>query len=338
MSALTAINPTYMDLANLMDPDGSIPKIVEILRQKNQILEDMTWQEGNLLDGHQTTVRTDIPTPTWTKFYGFVSPTKSGTAQIVDRTARMTSFTEIDADLAKLNNNSAAWRMSEELAQVQGLNNELASKLFFGNAGVTPEHFTGIAPRFNSLTDENADNLISGGGANGQTDCGSIYLICWSPNTIHGIVPKGMKAGLQIQDLGEETKESGNGLLRVLRSKYTWNVGLCLRDWRYIVRIHSIDKSTLTNVFTSGTFSGSANLPDLMYQAMRLLPDMNEGRCAFYMSRDMATWVARQRAAMGLVGTFTPNTAVPGSGWTDTFDGVPIRRVDVLSADEDSLN
>lgn len=338
MAALNSFNPTYLDLAKLMDPDGDIPDVVEILKQKNSILDDMTWQEGNLIDGHQTTVRTDIPVPTWTKFYGFVTPTKSGTAQIVDRTARMTSFTEIDADLAKLNNNSAAWRMSEEMAQVQGLNNELASKLFFGNSNVTPEHFTGLTPRYNSTTAENADNLISGGGASGQTDCQSIWLVCWSPNTIHGIVPKGMKAGLQIQDLGEETKESGNGLLRVLRTKYNWNVGLSLRDWRYVVRIHSIDKSTLTNVFASGDFASSANLPDLMYQAMRLLPDMNEGRCAFYCSRDIASWIARQRAAMGLVSTRTGSTGTADRMWTDEFDGIPIHRVDVLAADEDSLN
>ncbi len=337
MAALTSTNPTYLDLAKILDPDGSVSDVVELLKEENEVLDDMSFVEGNLIDGHQTTVRTGLPVPTWTKIYGFTQPTKSTTAQIIDRTGRMEMYSEIDKRLAMLNNNSAAWRLSEERAFIQGLSNELASTLFFGNEGTEPEAFTGLAPRYNSLSAENADNIIVGGGSG--SDNASIWLVVWGPNTIHGIVPKGSKAGLQVEDLGEETKEdSSNGLMRVLRTHYMWDVGLSLRDWRYVVRIPNIDKSALTNVFTSGTFSGSANLPDLMYQAMRLVPSLSSGRPVFYMARDTASWVARQRAAMGLVSTRTPNTAVAERPWSEDFDGIPMRRVDALSADEATVS
>jgi hypothetical protein len=337
MAALTSINPTYMDLAKLLDPSGKVPMVVELLQETNEVLDDASFVEGNLLDGHQTTVRTGLPTPTWTKIYGFTQPTKSTTAQIIDRTGRMEMYSEIDVRLANLNGNKAAWRLSEERSFVQGLSNELAQTLFYGNEGTEPEAFTGLAPRYNDLAAENADNIINAGGSG--ADNASIWLVVWGPNTIHGIVPKGSTAGLKMEDLGEETKEDGsNGLMRVLRTHYMWDVGLSLRDWRYVVRIANIDKSLLTNVYTSGAFSSGANLPDLMYQAMRLVPSLGAGRPAFYMGRDTASWVARQRAAMGIVSTKTPNTGTAERGWSEDFDGIPMKRCDALSADEATVS
>ncbi len=86
MATLASINPTLMDLAKRSDPDGRIATIVEILNETNEVLDDMTWIEGNLLTGHRTTVRSGIPAPTWRRLYGGVQPTKSTTVQITDNT------------------------------------------------------------------------------------------------------------------------------------------------------------------------------------------------------------------------------------------------------------
>ena len=51
----------------------------------------------------------------------------------------------------------------------------------------------------NTSTSEVAKNVISAGGAG---SCTSVWLVVWGPNTIHGIFPKGSKAGLSHDDLG----------------------------------------------------------------------------------------------------------------------------------------
>lgn len=339
MAVLSANNPTLLDLATRQDPDGKIAAVVELLNETNEILADMSWVEGNLPTGHKTTVRTGLPTPTWRKMYGGVQPTKSRTAQVVDNCGMLEMYAEIDKALVDLNGNKAAFRLSEERAFIEGLNQEVADTLFYGNEGTEPEAFTGLAPRYNSLSAESADNIIKD--SNGTPDT-SMWLVCWGPNTIHGIIPKGSTAGLQVRDLNEVTIEdasggSNTGRMQAYRTHYRWDVGLTVRDWRYAVRIQ-FDIGSLTNVFASGAFSSSANLPDLMFQAMRRLPSMSQGRCAFYMSRDVASWVARQKAAMGLSSYATEETVAGTTRWTEMFNGIPIRRVDALATTETAIS
>lgn len=340
MATLAATNPTLLDLAKRTDPDGKIAAVVEILNETNEVLDDMSWMEGNLPTGHRTTIRTGIPAPTWRKLYGGVQPTKSTTVQVTDNTGMLEAYAEIDKALADLNGNTAAFRLSEERPHIEGMNQEVANTIFYGNETTTPESFTGLAPRFNDLSAENADNILNAGGTG--SDNASIWFVVWGKNTCHGIVPKGSSAGLKVRDLGEVTLEdasdgSNTGRMQAYRTHYRWDVGLTVRDWRYIVRICNIDKSDLVNVFTNGTFTGGANLPDLMFQAMRLVPNMSAGRPVFYMSRDIATWVSRQTAAMGNANFVTSGNVTGDMRWTERFHGIPMRRVDALAADESQV-
>lgn len=337
MATLSSLNPTMLDLARATDPDGKIAMVAEVLSEDNEILDEMSWIEGNLPTGNRTTIRTGLPTPTFRKMYEGVKQQKSSTVQITDNTGMLEAYAEIDKALADLNGNSAAFRFQEDRAFLQGMNQKVASTLFYGNEGTEPEAFTGFSPRFNSLSAENADNIIVGGGSG--TDNQSIWLVVWGPQTCHGIVPKGSKAGLQVTDKGQVTVEdasdgSNTGRYEAYRTHYRWDVGLTLRDWRYVVRIPNIDKSALSATFTSGAFASGANLPDLMFQGMRLIPNLNAGRASFYMSRDTASWVARQKAAMGLSSYAESETVAGDKRWTERFNGIPMRRVDALSADE----
>lgn len=335
MATLASTHPTLLDLATRKDPDGSIAAVAEVLNETNEILDDMVWREGNLTTGHKTTVRTGLPQPTWRKMYGGVQPTKSTTAQITDTTGMLEAYAEVDKALADLEGNTDEFRLSEDRPHIEGMGQEIADTLFYGNEDTEPEAFTGLAPRFNDLSAANADNIIDAGGTG--SDNASIWLVVWSVDTCFGIVPKGSDAGLQMQDLGEVTIENidgANGRMQAYRSHYRWDAGLVLKDWRFVVRIANIDKSLLTRVYTSGDFSSGANLPDLMFQAMRLPPMLGKGRPAFYMSRDIATWVSRQTMAIGQNGLITSDNVSGEQRFTERFHGIPMRRVDVLAADE----
>jgi len=330
MTALSVTNPTLLDLAKATDPDGRIAAIVEILNETNEVLADMSWMEGNLPTGHRTTIRSGIPAPTWRRMYQGVQPNKSTTVQVTDNTGMLEAYAEVDKALADLNGNTAAFRLLEDRAHIEGMNQEIASTLFYGNEGTEPEAFTGLAPRFNDTTAANGDNIVLGGSASGQTDNASIWLVVWGPQTCHGIVPKGSSAGLQMKDMGEVTIEDVDGLggrMQAYRTHYRWDAGLTVRDWRYIVRIPNIDKSLLTADATAG-----ADLPDLMFQAMELVPNMSGGRPVFYMSRNTRTFLRRQLSNKVSGSTLTIDQV--GGVPVMSFQGVPIRRVDALSADE----
>lgn len=206
MTTLAVTNPTLLDVAKSLDPDGSIAPVVEILNQVNDCFLDMTYLESNLPTGHLTTVRTGIPAPTWRKLYGGVQPAKSTRVQVTDSTGMLEAYAEVDCKLADLNGNSAAWRLSEDAAFLEGIAQEHAQTLFYGNETTEPEAFTGLAPRFNSLSAQNGDNIIDAFSGSGG-DLTSIWLVVWGPNAVHGIYPKGSKAGIAKEDKGQVTVE-----------------------------------------------------------------------------------------------------------------------------------
>lgn len=332
MAVLGTNNPTLLDLAKASDPDGKITTIVEILNETNEILLDMTWLEGNLPTGHRTTMRSGIPTPTWRKLYEGVQPTKGTTVQVTDNTGMLEAYAEIDKALADLNNNTSAFRLAEDRAHIEGMNQEIAETLFLGDEKTEPEAFTGFAARYNDTTAEDGDNIILGAGAG--ADNASIWLVVWSPITVHGIVPKGSVAGLQMEDKGQVTLESavtGTGRMEAYRTHYRWDAGLSVRDWRYVVRIANIDLLALLPDAATGD-----DLPDLMFQALELIPNINMGRASFYMNRTVRTFLRRQLS--NAVSSSTLEIEEVGGVKVMTFQGVPLRRCDALAADETAIS
>jgi hypothetical protein len=323
MATLAITNPTLADITARMGPDGRIdPNIVEMLSETNEALDDMTLLEANGFTEHKTTVRSGLPTGTWRKLNYGVQPEKSRTVQVKDSMGMLETYAEVDKALAELNGNSAAWRLSEDRAFVEGMNQTMAQTLFYGDSSLDPEKFMGLAPRFNSLSAENGQNIIDAGGTG--SDNASIWLVVWSQNTCHALYPKGSAAGLQNRDLGEHTLLDANGgRYQGYRTHYKWDLGLTLRDWRYVVRIANIDVSDLTKTGSTG-----ADLIDLMTQAIELIPNTGMGRPAFYMPRKLRSILRRQIANKVAASTLTMDT-VAGKKVV-TFDGIPCRRVDSL--------
>lgn len=332
MSTLATTHPTLLDLTRRLDPNGKIDTIVEMLSQTNEILDDMVWVEGNLPTGHRTTVRSGLPAPTWRKLYGGVQPTKSRTVQVTDACGMLEAYAEVDKALADLNGNTAAFRLSEERAHIEGINQEFASTLFYGNEGTEPEAFTGFAPRFNDQSAENGANILTSAATPDSTDNASIWLIVWGPNTVHGIYPKGSIAGLHMEDKGQVTIENvdgAGGRMEAYRSHYRWDCGLSVRDWRYVVRMN-FDLEDVIAAATSGPI-----LTELMGKAIRRIPSLGMGRPAFYANRDVLDAIdlqANNKSNMAF------NNIEDAQGKLITkFRGIPIRRCDALTSTESGI-
>lgn len=332
MATLAVTHPTLLDVMTRTDPDGKIAPVVEMLAQTNEIIEDMVFLESNELTGHTSVIRTGLPVPTWRKLYGGVQPGKSTTAKVKDSLGMLEAYAEVDKALADLNGNAAAWRLSEDRAYIEGMNIEFAQTLFAGNEATEPEAFTGFNARFNDQSAANGENILTSAATPDSTDNSSIYLVVWGPNTVHGIYPKGSKAGLQVTDKGQVTIENvdgSGGRMEAYRTHYRWDAGLVVRDWRYVVRIQ-VDQEDLVKNAASGP-----DLIDLMTQALEIVPSLSMGRPAFYMNRTLRSFLRRQIANKVAASTLTADM-VAGKRVL-AFDGVPVRRCDQLTATETGI-
>lgn len=327
MPLLSSTNPTLADVAKRTDPDGTIGEIVELLEETNEILSDMSWVEGNLPTGHRTTVRSGLPQGTWRKLNYGVQPEKSATVQIQDTCGMLEAYAEVDKALADLNGNTAAWRLSEDQAFIEGMNQNMATTLFYGDVSAAPERFTGLAPRYNSLSAENARNIIDCQGTG--SDNTSVWMVVWAPNTVHGIFPKGSRAGLQQRDLGEDTLFDANGgRYQGYRTHYKWDCGMTLRDWRYVVRLANIDVSDV--VAGSGTQANQALINQLI-AAKHRIPNLRRGRAVIYANREVREALDKMALAKS---TNALSIREAATQFETSFLGVPIRTVDALLNNE----
>lgn len=348
MATLGAGAITLTDVAKTWDPNGQPARIVELLAQTNEILQDMLWVEGNLPTGTRTTVRTGLASANWRLFNQGVAVSKGTTAQMEETCGMLESWSEVDCDLAKLNGNVGAFRMQEAQAHIEAMNQEFAGTLFYGNAGTAPEEFNGLATRYSAL----GQNCISGGSVSGS-DGMSIWLIGWGPLTVHGIYPKASTAGLEHYDHGEQTIETvagvGGSRLRVYQDQWKWKCGLAVRDWRYAVRGANIDSSALV------AESSATNLIKLMIKMWHRLPTVHGGmtmdngfvgvKPVWYMNRTTAQMLDIQRwNTMSGQGTGSQNLGgsiqyadIDGK-WVPTFRGAPIRICDQLLETEGAVS
>ena len=341
----TGYFPSLIDAVRGMDPKGGIDKVVELLNQSNEILKDMPFQEGNLPTGHLTTVRTGLPSVIWRKMYQGVPAGKSQKVQVTDAIGMLNARAEVDKRLADLNGNTKAFRLSEALAFLEAMNQEMATTLFYGDTDQTPERFTGLTPRYSVLSTNatpaaNSVNVIDGGGT--AADNTSVWLISWGPNTCTGIFPKGSAAGLKHQDLGEMDCFDANGdRYRGYGDIFEWDCGLSLRDWRYCVRICNLDTSKLV------TESGAADLIKLMIKAIHRLPNIGVvggppndmpmyGRPVFYVNRTVYEMLDIQSLNKT---QYTLKSGPDVYGNPVTFcRGIPIRCVDALLNTESAVS
>jgi hypothetical protein len=322
---------TLADWATRADPGGRIPLIVELLAQKNEMLPDMHWQEGNLATGHRVIQRTGLPTVMARSFNQGIPPSKSTTMGVDEATAELAGFLEVDKSVAELNGQEQAFRMTEADAFIESMNQGFSNLAIYGDPTAAPAVFRGLFPRYNKISGGPfAQNIISGGGSASVNT--SIWLVCWGPNSVYGIFPKGSQAGLQHHDLGLQVVENvagaGGARMMAYREYWEWRCGLAVADWRFVVRICNIDTTITSNNI-------AADLIGLLSRSIDRLPSLTAGNCAFYMNRTMFSILKIQALAKS-------NAALSiEEGLTQVeykFLGVPLRKVDQILNTESTVS
>jgi hypothetical protein len=339
MATLGTTVLTYADWAKRVEDDYKIGTIIEMLSQTNEILLDMLVLEGNLPTGHKTTVRTGLPTATWRILNYGVPNGKSTTAPIIDTCGNLEAYALVDKDIADLNGNSAEFRASEVVAFLEGMNQQVAQTLIYGNQAVNPERFTGFAPRYPTVTAATAAtaaNVVDMGGT-GSTNT-SVWIVTWGSNTTHGIFPKAKMTGLQHRDMGEWPVQDASGnTFQAYRDHFKWEIGLTVRDWRYNVRLANIDATLLNGGsapnLINGIVRGLYRLPTTSPMAGGVQTSDSPmirgsmGNTAIYCNRVVRTYLDLQ--AMNKTNVLLTLDQFQGKIVT-MFRGIPIRTVDAL--------
>lgn len=348
MAVLASNFPTLLDLAKISDTDGKVTSVIEILNESNPVLEDMPFKEGNLPTGERTTLRAMLPKPTWRSYNEFVQPTKGQTAQVTFNCGMLEAFGEVDCALADLNGNTAAFRASEDKAHIEGMGQEMATTIFYGDEGDEPAAFTGLGAYYGSTSGSTGDNVIDGKNCwNGTTaaaaanNLSSVWLVNWGEG-IQGIVPKGSMAGMQSNDLGKTLiqgtsdtsthRDASPGRMMAYVTHYRQDAGLAVRDWRNAVRIANVSQEIAGDQSAQSTTSGApgfTTLPELMFQAYVRLENGESGRKVWYMSKPVLMKFAQQLTRM--VSQSSLSTGMVGGKMITSWMGMPIKVVDALS-------
>ena len=324
---MATLGATFVDLIDIykqQDGNGQYIPVIEMLKEMNPILDDAIAIECNKGSSHLHTVRTGLPAVTWGKLYQGIPQSKSRTAQVEDTTGFVEGLSTIDQRLLDLSTNEGAVRLSEAMSYLEAMNQEVASKLFYGNTASDPEEFMGLAPRFNDLSASNGNQIIDAGGTG--SDNTSIWFVTWGDNQTCLLYPKGTKAGVSREDMGTQRLTDGSGNAYYGKEeKFTWHVGMAVKDWRYVSRVANVDVSNMQ--------AGSVALYDFMRKAYYQLQNRRVagGKLAIYCNRDVLEALDALATNAGASDNFVRLKPMEIEGKeVMTYRGIPIRETDAI--------
>ncbi len=341
MSTITPGVFTYSEWAVRRDADGELSQLVNLKSQNNAILADMMAAECTAGNAFQFTQVTSLQTATRRSYNQGVSPGINTAGKQTQTAIEYAVVSQIDESLGQLGGQLAASRMQEDRLSMEGLQQKVASDLFYSNNTTDPTAFTGFSNIYNTVTTSTsqiANNVIDCGGT--QSTNASLWLICWGPKQIHTIFPQGMMAGMQHIDRGlQPVQDAAAKTYYAYVSWLKWNIGLAIHDWRFAARACNIDvtlfgggsSADLISILNALVFKPSVMPAGVAPVQTADDPNISMGRAAFYCNRTIAL-------ALDLQAQNKTNVLLKMEQWDGmsitTYRGIPIRIVDKLTIAE----
>ena len=298
--------------------NNQIVDIAEVLSKVIQVLEDAVWVECNKQENHTFTQRLLLPTGSWRSLNAGVAGEASVTKQVTEGTGMLETYSTIDAELVRLAGNSKKFRMSEDIAFVEGLMQTFGTALGYGNTGVNPEQIDGWAVRYATL-----GTMIKGASGTGS-DTGSVWAVQWGENKCHMLYPQGSKIGMDLRDLGEQTvTDSDSNPYQAYRSYFQFHPGFAVHDNRCIGRVANIETAGAANLFD----------PDKLIAIMNEMVERAAGAVLYCNSTLMTQMDIQAMDKANVYYSVADLFGVP----TTHFRRLPIKQFDSLTITESAI-
>lgn len=229
---------TLIELANRMGDKKQYGDVL-LKAAENELLGDMRFKPANGGQIHRESTFESLPAATWGSLGGFWPTVKASARQVEERVFHTGQYSVVPKDVAKASGNPAAYRRDEDMAVVEGITQDIAEKVIYGEGHLDPFEPLGLRYRLNDLS---MDNVLGAGGTSASDGLTSIYVIKQEPRAFFGVYSNGQTAGIQVEDHGEQTEvDTSTGNRRqVYQSKYDWDLGFMIRDPRVVWRICNI--------------------------------------------------------------------------------------------------
>lgn len=330
---MAVVGKTYLNLKDKLSQteNGKVTStIIDLIAADNVLIEDAIVVECNEGSYHKTTVRNGLPTIQFRKFYQGVAPSKSEHTQITETTGMLEAYSQVDKALADLNGDKDQFRLNEATAFIQAMNKTVQENIFYGNKGTNDATFDGLAVRYKEYSDKKDTvgyQVINAGGTGNNNT--SIWFVGWGELNTHLLYPKGSQAGLKHEDKGVQTTTDSNGnMYDVYRDKFSWDVGLAVRNYKSNVRIANIDVTKLEG-------EDAIDLITLMVKAYhRFVKHAKNTKNVIYVTDTIATYLHLQAAEKKNVnltmGEFAGQPVVK-------FLGIPVKTCDYLNDNEQAV-
>ncbi|AIT81224.1 major capsid protein [Novosphingobium pentaromativorans] len=326
---MAILGNSYWDLISVLNAGGDgIGDVVEALTQLTPFMKDANVITCNKGAKHASSIRTGLPSVSWGALYQGIAQSKGAYTQVEDTTGFIEGMSAVDTRLLKLKPDQAAkLRLMEAGGFLEIIAQTLESAVFYSNVNINGKQFHGLAPRYNSLAN---NNVIDGAGSG--SDNTSIWFVTHGDGQTSMLTPENIPAGVVREDKGEQRVTDANGDPYYVKEEiFTQHAGVTVKDWRFNARVANIDVSEV--------IAGNVGVNALMRKAYYKLQgrrsykmekpgEMSPGRTVIYMNSTMMEALDAESTATGSAVRLRP-MEIQGEEVL-TWRGMPIRETDAL--------
>ena len=276
---------TLYDIAQTLGQTNALlQNVVELQAQTNEIWQVLPFKPCNKSTMEVVPLRTALPEVAWRMINKGTKPTKSSMAQASFTCGALEAMAQIDERIMQLNKGSNAFRMNENRAHQESMSQMMSQSVFYGDEKINPATFTGLSAFYYSKANQDpvyADQIIDAGGTGDNLT--SLWIVTFAPDTVYGIHPEGIPGGYKYKDNGRvPVNDEKGGKYYAYESQFNWDMGLCIRDPRYVVRLANIDY----------TDTDSTTFRNKLIEAYNQIHNVDHGRTVILCNRKVQTYLA----------------------------------------------
>ncbi|MDD2657199.1 MAG: hypothetical protein PHD04_00875 [Candidatus Pacebacteria bacterium] len=327
---------TLMDVINdytSLDGQAQYIYAAKVLSKAKPFIRDMPMVASNQIMSNIGSRESYLPTPGTRRFNEGVALSAGHTTPFNDPISMVEDYSEVDYALWRIQNDPNTWRDQKNAMKVEAMGQKMEDLVIYGSIATDPGAFNGFATRTGALSvHPNGNsawphNVVDGGGSGGDTT--SVFIVQWGPGKVYGIYPKNLPGGLQIEDLGKVTINSGSEAspkyYEGLRTHFSWYLGIVVEDERCLLRYANIETSGNSNIFDE----------DKLITCLNNLPDRGAAPgTVIYAPRSICNQLDIAAKDKNNV-NYTPDNV--WGGMITNFRGIPVRLAEGIDETETQI-